>query len=172
MKKHTLIVFVFLFCSYLSAQEKEESLSMQDAIDYAIENNYDNKIATNAVKSAIKKSVFVFFLILIASFIVKPLLAMSYDVDVRKKRNLNFFCRQIILTKYDKLFKKTLEIGCQNYTSQVCDLNSKKKDILKLKYRNKWEPECKEIFFWRPVGNFGAPFFSEELECTVTFNPC
>jgi len=46
---------MFLSCSLLKAQENEVHLSMQEAIDYAIENNYDNKIATNDIKTAIKK---------------------------------------------------------------------------------------------------------------------
>ena len=55
MRKNIFVLFVFLSCGLLKAQEKEESLSMQEAIDYALENNYDNKIAANDVKAAIKR---------------------------------------------------------------------------------------------------------------------
>ena len=138
-KKHFFIYLIFSFC-VIAHNGFPYTFILFSGIALPI-----YVLATRS-KSATIKSVFVFLLILVASFIVKPLLAMSYDVDVRKKRNLNFFCRQIILTQYDKLFKETLELGCLNYTSEVCDLNSQRKDILKLKYRNKWEPECKEIF--------------------------
>ena len=54
MRKNIFILFVFLSC-VIKAQEKEIYLSMQDAIDYAIENNYENRIASNDIKSAIKR---------------------------------------------------------------------------------------------------------------------
>ncbi|SED21026.1 Outer membrane protein TolC [Tenacibaculum sp. MAR_2009_124] len=52
MRKYIYGVFVFFFTSVLLAQEKEMHLSMQDAIDYAIKNNYDNKVATKNIDAA------------------------------------------------------------------------------------------------------------------------
>lgn len=54
MGKNMFSVFVFFFCGFLVAQEAEQ-LSMQEAVDYAIKNNYDNKIAANNIDAAIKK---------------------------------------------------------------------------------------------------------------------
>lgn len=52
MRKYIYGVFVFFFTSFLLAQEKEMHLSMQEAIDYAIKNNYDNKIASKNIEAA------------------------------------------------------------------------------------------------------------------------
>ncbi len=52
MKKYILIVFVLFFTSMINAQQKEMSLSMKEAIDYAIKNNYDNKTALNDIEAA------------------------------------------------------------------------------------------------------------------------
>lgn len=54
MKKYIYSVFIFFCTSILFAQE-ELNLSMQDAIEYAIKNNYDNKIAVNNIAAAHKK---------------------------------------------------------------------------------------------------------------------
>lgn len=97
--------------------------------------------------TSLKKSTFITILILLSAFVFKPLLALTYEKDIRKKRNVNFFCRQIILTQYDKLFAETLQIGCSDIESEVCDLTVSRKNIIKLKYRNKWDDECKQIFF-------------------------
>ena len=51
MKKYIYSVFIILFSSALYSQEKM-SLSMQEAIEYAIKNNYENKIAVNNIKAA------------------------------------------------------------------------------------------------------------------------
>ncbi|CAM1334629.1 TolC family protein [Tenacibaculum aestuariivivum] len=51
MKKYIYSVFIFFCTGFLYAQE-ELNLSMQEAIDYAIENNYENKIALNNVEAA------------------------------------------------------------------------------------------------------------------------
>ncbi|WP_233900184.1 TolC family protein [Tenacibaculum piscium] len=51
MKKYLSSVFI-IFCSgFLFAQE-QLNLSMQEAIEYAIKNNYQNKIAVNNIKAA------------------------------------------------------------------------------------------------------------------------
>ena len=55
MRKYIYSVFVIFFMSTLQAQEKELSLSMQEAIDYAIKNNYDNKTAVNNIEAAKKR---------------------------------------------------------------------------------------------------------------------
>ncbi|CAM1365288.1 TolC family protein [Tenacibaculum xiamenense] len=52
MRKYIYGVFVFFFTSVLLAQEKEMHLSMQEAIDYAIKNNYDNKVAAKNIDAA------------------------------------------------------------------------------------------------------------------------
>ncbi len=52
MRKYIYGVFVFFFTSVLLAQEKEMHLSMQEAIDYAIKNNYDNKVAVKNIDAA------------------------------------------------------------------------------------------------------------------------
>lgn len=55
MRKYIYGVFVFFFTGYIIAQEKEISLSMQEAIDYAIKNSYDNKVSLNDIEAAKKK---------------------------------------------------------------------------------------------------------------------
>ena len=55
MRKYIYGVFVFFFTGYIIAQEKEMSLSMQEAIDYAIKNSYDNKVSLNDIEAAKKK---------------------------------------------------------------------------------------------------------------------
>jgi outer membrane protein len=53
MKKYILSVLVLFFMSIvINAQEKVLHLSMQDAIDYAIKNNYDNKVAAKNIDAA------------------------------------------------------------------------------------------------------------------------
>ncbi|WP_299622522.1 TolC family protein [uncultured Tenacibaculum sp.] len=53
MKKYITSVFVLFFVSIVvNAQEKVLHLSMQDAIDYAIKNNYDNKVAAKNIDAA------------------------------------------------------------------------------------------------------------------------
>ncbi|WBX73961.1 TolC family protein [Tenacibaculum pacificus] len=54
MRKYIYSVFIFFCTSFLFAQE-ELNLSMQQAIDYAIKNSYNNKIAENDIKAAIKR---------------------------------------------------------------------------------------------------------------------
>lgn len=97
-------------------------------------------------KKLLSKSVFILSMILIATFVFKPLLALTYEDDQRDRRNLNFFCRQILLTKYERLFQETLDLGCVDFPSKVCNLTQSKQDMLKLKYFNTWEPDCKHIF--------------------------
>ncbi|WP_047789960.1 TolC family protein [Tenacibaculum mesophilum] len=55
MRKYIYSVFVFFFTGYIIAQEKEMSLSMQEAIDYAIKNSYENKVSLNDIEAAKKK---------------------------------------------------------------------------------------------------------------------
>lgn len=56
MKKYIASVFVLFFMStILNAQEKVLRLSMQEAIDYAIKNNYDNKVALKNIEAAKQK---------------------------------------------------------------------------------------------------------------------
>ncbi|CAL2094547.1 Outer membrane efflux protein precursor [Tenacibaculum sp. 190524A02b] len=52
MRKYIYSVFVFFLTSVVLAQEKEMRLSMQGAIEYAIKNNYDNKIASKNIEAA------------------------------------------------------------------------------------------------------------------------
>ena len=54
MKKYIYSVFIFFCTSALFAQE-ELKMSMQEAIDYAIKNNYENRIAFNNIKAANEK---------------------------------------------------------------------------------------------------------------------
>ncbi|WP_435261507.1 TolC family protein [Tenacibaculum sp. nBUS_03] len=52
MRKYIYSLSVFFFTSFLLAQEKVMSISMQEAIDYAIKNNYSNKIASKNIEAA------------------------------------------------------------------------------------------------------------------------
>ena len=54
MKKYIYSVFIIFFSSALYSQEKM-GLSMQEAIEYAIKNNYENKIAVNNIKAAYER---------------------------------------------------------------------------------------------------------------------
>ncbi len=51
MRKYIYSVFIFFCTGFLFAQE-ELNISMQEAIDYAIKNNYDNKVAVNNIEAA------------------------------------------------------------------------------------------------------------------------
>ncbi|OSY88633.1 transporter [Tenacibaculum holothuriorum] len=55
MRKYIYSVFVIFFMGAIQAQEKELSLSMQEAVNYAIKNNYDNKTAVNNIEAAKKR---------------------------------------------------------------------------------------------------------------------
>ena len=52
MGKYILGVFMFLSYSFLLAQEKELQFSMQEAIEYALKNNFDNKIASKNIEAS------------------------------------------------------------------------------------------------------------------------
>ena len=52
MKNYIYSIAFFLLASFLQAQEKEMSLSMKQAVDYAIKNNYSNKVALNDIEAA------------------------------------------------------------------------------------------------------------------------
>ena len=53
--KKLLLGLLLLLSVGLVAQQKEMSLSMQEAIDYAIKNNYDNKVAAKNIDAAYEK---------------------------------------------------------------------------------------------------------------------
>lgn len=55
MRKYLYSVFIVFFMSVLNAQEKELSLTMKEAINYAIKNNFDNKTAANNITAAKKR---------------------------------------------------------------------------------------------------------------------
>ncbi len=55
MKNYIYSIAFFLFVSLIQAQEKEMSLSLKQAVDYAIKNNYTNKIALNDIEAAKKR---------------------------------------------------------------------------------------------------------------------
>lgn len=52
MKRNLLIALLLLPCLEISAQEKKLLISLEDAIDYALENNYDIKASKNTISSA------------------------------------------------------------------------------------------------------------------------
>lgn len=55
MKKY-LVIIVAMFCSYsIQAQEESMTFSLEEAIDYAIKNSYDNKVAERDIESAKKQ---------------------------------------------------------------------------------------------------------------------
>lgn len=55
MKKYLYSIVLILFVSFTNAQEKTMSLSMQEAIDYALKNNFNAKQAENNIIAAKKK---------------------------------------------------------------------------------------------------------------------
>lgn len=55
MRKYIYLVFVCFFTGLTLAQEKEMPISLNSAIAYAIENNYDNKIAEKNIEAAKKQ---------------------------------------------------------------------------------------------------------------------
>ena len=55
MKRGLYIYVMLLFVGFVQAQEKEMSLSLQEAIDYAIKNSYQNKTANNDIRAAEKR---------------------------------------------------------------------------------------------------------------------
>ena len=55
MKKY-LVIIVAMFCSFsMNAQEESMTFSLQEAIDYAVKNSYDNKVAEQDIESAKKQ---------------------------------------------------------------------------------------------------------------------
>ena len=55
MKKYIYSVALFLFIGFIQAQEKTMSFSMEEAIDYALKNNFNAKQAENNITAAKKK---------------------------------------------------------------------------------------------------------------------
>ena len=55
MKKIILLFFALTTCFGIHAQEKSMSLSLDEAIKYALENSYNTKVARNDIKSAKEK---------------------------------------------------------------------------------------------------------------------
>jgi len=55
IKKQLLIVLLLLFFGRVFAQKEPVKLSLNEAVSYALENNYNSKIATNNIKAAKKK---------------------------------------------------------------------------------------------------------------------
>jgi outer membrane protein TolC len=55
MKKYLGIVIAVLFSLSLQGQEESMTFSLQEAIDYAIKNSYDNKVAERDIESAKKQ---------------------------------------------------------------------------------------------------------------------
>lgn len=55
MRNHLLSILLLLFLGATYAQEKQLSLSMQEAIDYAIKNNFSAKAAQNDIAAAKKR---------------------------------------------------------------------------------------------------------------------
>ena len=55
MKRGLIILNMLFVVAIGMAQQKEMSLSMKEAIDYAIKNNYNNKVALNDIAAAKKK---------------------------------------------------------------------------------------------------------------------
>ncbi|TYQ00086.1 outer membrane protein TolC [Tenacibaculum adriaticum] len=55
MKKTVFIICLFLGLNSIKAQETPFKLSLEEAIDYAIKNNYNNKVAAKNIDAAIKR---------------------------------------------------------------------------------------------------------------------
>jgi len=55
MKKYSYIIVFFFFLSVVNAQEKAMNLSLDEAITYALKNNYNAKVAVNDIASAKKR---------------------------------------------------------------------------------------------------------------------
>ena len=51
MKRLLILVFLLIF-SWGFSQERQMSLSLQEAIDYAIKNSYNNKVAENDIEAS------------------------------------------------------------------------------------------------------------------------
>ena len=52
MKKYVGFIAILFFAFSVKAQESEMTLSLQEAIDYAIKNSYDNRVAQKDIESA------------------------------------------------------------------------------------------------------------------------
>jgi outer membrane protein TolC len=55
MKRHLHILYIFFVVGTMSSQEKQIELSMNEAIDYALKNSYDNRIANKNIDAAKQK---------------------------------------------------------------------------------------------------------------------
>jgi outer membrane protein TolC len=55
MKKYLVIIAAVFFSLSIEAQEESMTFSLQEAIDYAIKNSYDNKVAERDIESAKKQ---------------------------------------------------------------------------------------------------------------------
>ena len=56
MKKIVLVIFTVFLIHVANAQEKTLQLSLKEAIDYALKNNYNTKIAKNDIKKGERNS--------------------------------------------------------------------------------------------------------------------
>lgn len=55
MKRHLHILYIFFVVGTMSSQEKQIELSMNEAIDYALKNSYDNRVANKNIDAAKQK---------------------------------------------------------------------------------------------------------------------
>jgi len=55
MKRHLHILYIFFVVGTMSSQEKQMKLSMNEAIDYALKNSYENRVAVKDIDAAKQK---------------------------------------------------------------------------------------------------------------------
>ena len=55
MKRHLYILYIFFVVGTVSSQEKQMKLSMNEAVNYALKNSYDNKAAIKNIDAAKQK---------------------------------------------------------------------------------------------------------------------
>lgn len=55
MRKYITGIFIFISMSYVGAQEKQMKLSMNEAVNYALKNSYENKVAVKNIDAAKQK---------------------------------------------------------------------------------------------------------------------
>jgi len=90
-----------------------------------------------------------FTIILCVLFFVRPIVGSLYQYDERDNRNINFFCRQILISSFNGTgsFQDLLSYRCkEGFNSEVCSYTPSKKEISNLKFRKKIEVDCKDIF--------------------------
>lgn len=96
-----------------------------------------------------RRSLFSLSLIIFAHLIFNPLIGSLYEHDQRDKRDLNFYCRQILLCTFDgqEFIQELRDAGCnEDLDYEICTMTMSRDNKYKLKIKSDLEPQCESVF--------------------------